>query len=119
MRRDLSPRYRGSRCHLHAPVTPLHIITNNHKHAGLTINEKNGGPCPSPPLLPSSCGAAAAHAAVLRAASSHLCQQSGTTALGRQPLRASSPTSCGHLVRRLAHGRCARRRQPLRVGAVL
>ncbi|RWV85115.1 hypothetical protein GW17_00053118 [Ensete ventricosum] len=41
MRRDLPPRRRGSRCNLHDPAAPLHVIINNHKHVGPTINEKN------------------------------------------------------------------------------
>ncbi|RRT52194.1 hypothetical protein B296_00016181 [Ensete ventricosum] len=32
MRRDLPLRHRGSRCNLHAPAAPLHVITNNHKY---------------------------------------------------------------------------------------
>ncbi|RZS08945.1 hypothetical protein BHM03_00039985, partial [Ensete ventricosum] len=35
------------------------------------------------------------------------------------PLQAGGPTSCGHLVRRPAHKRCARKQSPLWVGAEL
>ncbi|RWV85573.1 hypothetical protein GW17_00052625 [Ensete ventricosum] len=49
MCRNLPPRHHGSRCHLYAPGAPLYVITNNNRHAGPTINEKNGGSCPSPP----------------------------------------------------------------------
>ncbi|RZS18855.1 hypothetical protein BHM03_00051180 [Ensete ventricosum] len=30
MHRNLPSRHRGSRCHLHALIAPLHVITNNH-----------------------------------------------------------------------------------------
>ncbi|RWV90696.1 hypothetical protein GW17_00047078 [Ensete ventricosum] len=33
MRRNLPLWYRGSRCHLHTPVVPLHVIINNHRRA--------------------------------------------------------------------------------------
>ncbi|RWV83594.1 hypothetical protein GW17_00054773 [Ensete ventricosum] len=55
MRRDLPPWHRGSRCNLHAPTAPLHVITNNHKHAVPTINEKNVGSPPSPSLRHRRC----------------------------------------------------------------
>ncbi|RZR84431.1 hypothetical protein BHM03_00011266 [Ensete ventricosum] len=41
MRHNLPPWCRESRCHLHTPAAPLHVITNNYKHVGPTINEKN------------------------------------------------------------------------------
>ncbi|RRT34288.1 hypothetical protein B296_00057481 [Ensete ventricosum] len=52
MRRDLPPRHRGSRCNLHAPAAPLHVITNNHRYVGPTTNKKNTGSGPGCGLLP-------------------------------------------------------------------
>ncbi|RWW21765.1 hypothetical protein BHE74_00026898 [Ensete ventricosum] len=43
MRRDLPSQHRGSRCHLHAPVVPLYVIINNHRHAA--VAPARGRPC--------------------------------------------------------------------------
>ncbi|RWW48022.1 hypothetical protein BHE74_00045953 [Ensete ventricosum] len=37
MHRDLPSQYRGSRCNLNTPTTPLHVIINNHKHNALAL----------------------------------------------------------------------------------
>ncbi|RRT36661.1 hypothetical protein B296_00038606 [Ensete ventricosum] len=56
---------------------------------------------------------------MLRAASDSLCPRPGVVALKRQPLRAGGAASCGHLVCKPIHDRCAHRRPPLRVGVAL
>ncbi|RWV80844.1 hypothetical protein GW17_00057813 [Ensete ventricosum] len=56
--------------------------------------------------------------APLAAASTHY-PRLAATALVRQPLWAGDAASCGHLVCRPAHMRCARKRPPLQVGTVL
>ncbi|RWV76804.1 hypothetical protein GW17_00062473 [Ensete ventricosum] len=71
MCRNLPPRHRGSRCHLHAPDTPLHVITNNHR----IILFSKGCPNLSFPL----CIVAT------------VAQATAALAKGRPPLRLASP----------------------------
>ncbi|RWV95773.1 hypothetical protein GW17_00041576 [Ensete ventricosum] len=93
-----------SRCNLHAPAVPLHVITNNHKHAGGRADRgRAAGSRPLAARAAAPCGLAASGRPlrVGRWGLPALCDQ----AVGGSPLRASRSRSCSRAVATPTGGR--------------